>query len=245
MARKKQFYPAIVDGELIGIFKTWEECKPHVTGIKGKQIFYAGFEQAEQAVQFIVEKTKAGKEQLKAMLSSIHFYYDGPFTWDVAAEESKIEVLYPENALHIYVDGSFDPKTKRYSYGFVAVENGKPVYRENGMGTDKEAAAMHQVGGEILGAEKAVHYAIEQGKFEVVLFYDYLGVEEWAKGKENGGWKAKNKFTQKYQKNMQEYQNMIDIYFVKVKAHVSKSKANFHHQCNDEADRLAKEALGL
>ena len=53
---KKNFYPAIIDGELIGVFKTWDECKPHVTNIKGKQIHYAGFVTFEETLKFIIEK---------------------------------------------------------------------------------------------------------------------------------------------------------------------------------------------
>lgn len=248
---KKNFYPAIINGELIGIFKTWDDCKPHVTGIKGKKIDYAGFGTLGETLQYIIEKTEANADQLKEMLNKIHFpYKDSDIqavigTLKEKEQEPEKEIQYPEDCLHIYIDGSYDDKTKRYSYGVYAVKNGQKVYEENGIGTDTEAASMRQVAGELLGAERAIDYAINQGELEVVLFYDYAGVELWTKSKAEGGWAAKNKFTQQYQKNIANYKNQIDIYFVKVKAHVSKSMRDFHNHCNEKADQLAKQALGI
>jgi len=245
----KNFYPAIIDGELIGIFKTWDECKPYVTGIKGKQIYYAGFVTLKEALQFITEKTGADTDLLRVILDQYHIPYqesDIRFVAQVPKKEViKQRLSYPENALHIYVDGSYDDNQKQYSYGLYAIKNGEKIYEENGVGTDTEAISMRQIAGELLGAEKAIDYAINQGEFEVVIFYDYAGVELWTKSKAEGGWAAKNKFTQQYQENIANYQNQIDIYFVKVKAHVPKYKSNFHNKCNQEADQLAKQALGL
>lgn len=248
---KKSFYPAIIDGELIGIFKTWEECKPYVTGIKGKQIHYAGFTTLAQALAFIAEKMEADCDLLRVMLDEHHIPYqetDIEYVRQAQTEQQEEktgEVFYPEDALHMYVDGSYDEKQNKYSYGLYATKNGKKVYEENGVGTDKEAAAMRQVAGELLGVERAIDYAISQGEFEVVLFYDYSGVELWTKDKAEGGWKARNKFTQAYQQSIANYRNQIDIHFVKVKAHTPKSKSGIHHKGNQMADKLARQALGL
>lgn len=246
---KKNFYPAIINGELIGIFKTWDECKPHVTNIKGKQIFYVGCVTFQEALDFVVKKTGANTDQLKTMLKHISIpYKDSDIQSvfkDIPKEEESDEVSYPEDCLHIYVDGSYDKDTNRYSYGLYAVKNGKKVYEENGVGTNIEATSMHQVAGELLGVEQAVDYAINQGELEVVIFYDYAGIEAWTKSKAEGGWAAKNKFTQEYQKHIANYKNQIDIYFVKVKSHVPQNMRDFHNNCNENADQLAKQALGL
>lgn len=245
---KKNFYPAIIDGELIGVFKTWDECKPHVTNIKGKQIHYAGFVTFEETLKFIIEKTGVGVDQLKTMLNRTSIPFkdsDIQSVFQEIPEKESEELNYPENCLHVYVDGSYDPKTNRYSYGIYAVKNGEKVYEENGVGSDEEAVSMRQVAGELLGVEKAIDYAISQGELEVVIFYDYAGIELWTKSKTEGGWEARNKFTQQYQKNICGYKNQIDIYFVKVKSHVPKHRRNFHNNCNENADKLAKQALGL
>lgn len=245
---KKNFYPAIINGELIGIFKTWDECKPHVTNIKGKQIYYVGCVTFKEALEFVVKKTGVNADQLKTMLNRISISFkdsDIQSAFKEIPEEKPEEVNYPENCLHIYVDGSYDKETNRYSYGLYAVKSGEKVYEENGVGTNKEAASIRQVAGELLGVEKAIDYAINQGEFEVVIFYDYAGIELLTKSKGEGGWTARNKFTQKYQENIANYKNQIDIYFVKVKSHVPKHKRNFHNDCNEKADQLAKQALGL
>lgn len=247
---KKSFYPAIIDGELVGIFKTWEECKPHVTRIKGKQIYFAGFATLPEALAFIAEKTKADMDSIKALMDAHHIPHQESDLKEAAKmleeqEEKPEEVFYPDNALHIYIDGSFDEKQNKYAYGLYAVKNGKKVYEESGIGTDPEAASMRQVAGELLAAERAIDYAINQDEFEVVLFYDYAGVELWTKPLQEGGWRARNKFTKAYQERMASYANQIDIYFVKVKAHIPKSRSGFHHQYNKMADKLARQALGL
>lgn len=241
---KNKFYPAIIDGEVINIFKTWDECKPHVTGIKEKEIHYAGFPTLDKALNFIVGKTGMDADSIRKLLERCNIPFsesDIESAVQTTKENEQEEISYPEDALCIYVDGSYDKKQNKYSYAFCAVKNGQKIYEESGVGEDEEAAAMRQVAGEILAAEKAIEYAIEQGEFDVVIFYDYKGIEEWA----NKTWRAKNKITQDYQRKIEDYRNQIDIYFVKVKAHMPKYKSNSHNLYNNNADKLAKQALGL
>ena len=117
--------------------------------------------------------------------------------------------------------------------------------KKTGLGQTEEAVSMRQVAGELLGVEKPLTMLLVRAELEVVIFYDYAGIELWTKSKTEGGWEARNKFTQQYQKNICGYKNQIDIYFVKVKSHVPKHRRNFHNNCNENADKLAKQALGL
>ena len=86
----------------------------------------------------------------------------------------------------------------------------------------------------MLGAMTAVRWAIKNGYDNLELRYDYEGIEKWA----TGVWKAKNTLTQKYAEYMQRQQNHIKISFRKVKAH----SGDYY---NEEADKLAKEALKI
>ena len=93
---------------------------------------------------------------------------------------------------------------------------------------------MRNVAGEILGSMAAVEKAIELGLKELVIYYDYMGIEMWA----TGGWKRNKAGTIAYYEFMQRVRNQITITFQKVKGHSGVAG-------NEEADRLAKEAVGI
>ena len=79
---------------------------------------------------------------------------------------------------------------------------------------------------------KAIEYAIENGYKDIVLCYDYQGIESWALGT----WKRNNRITQNYNEFMQEKFKLIKVRFKKIKGHSG-------NKFNDRADILAKKAL--
>lgn len=111
---------------------------------------------------------------------------------------------------------------------------GKIIYEDKGIGFDKEAIALRNVSGEVLGAKMAVEFAINNNYKEVTIAYDYQGIESWALGT----WKRNNKITSEYNEYMQNKMKEINIRFKKIKGHSG-------HKYNDLADKLAKEALGI
>ena len=191
------------------IFTSWDECKKEVIGFKGA--IYKSFTSEKEAVDFIALNSES---------------------------KSSIEVKNPnesyDEGLYIYVDGSFMVDKGNYSFGLVAVENGEVIYKENGKGFDEEAISLRNVSGEVLGAQKAIEFAISKGYKEVTIAYDYQGVESWA----IGAWKRNNRITSEYNTFMQERMKMIKINFKKIKGHSG-------DKYNDIADKLAKTALGI
>ena len=137
-----------------------------------------------------------------------------------------------EGRLLAYVDGSFDVSIGKYAFGCVILTPDGEIVRESGNGDNPESLAIRNVAGEMLGAMTAVRWAIKNGYDTIELRYDYEGIEKWA----TGAWKAKNALTQKYAEYMQRQKNHIKISFQKVKAH----SGDYY---NEEADKLAKEAL--
>ena len=131
-----------------------------------------------------------------------------------------------------YVDGSFDVAIGKYAFGCVILTPDGEIIRESGNGDNPEALAIRNVAGEMLGAMTAVRWAIKNGYDMIELRYDYEGIEKWA----TGAWNAKNALTQKYAEYMQRQKRYIKISFQKVKAH----SGDYY---NEEADKLAKEAL--
>ncbi|MDD6327465.1 MAG: reverse transcriptase-like protein, partial [Lachnospiraceae bacterium] len=130
-------------------------------------------------------------------------------------------------------DGSYNASTGVYGYGgFVVTGNAR--HEVKGSGNDAEMASMRNVAGEIEGAMAAVRLAMTLGISKLVIYYDYKGIEMWATGE----WKRNKKGTIAYYEFMQAVKKKITLEFVKVKGHSGVLG-------NEEADRLAKEAVGL
>ncbi|NMA86833.1 MAG: RNase H [Tissierellia bacterium] len=138
-----------------------------------------------------------------------------------------------ENEIIAYVDGSFDIKNKAYSYGVILFNiEGKSTYAEKEQ--NENLVEMRNVAGEIRGAMVAMEKALAMGKDTLYLHYDYMGIEKWAKGE----WKANKYGTQEYRDYYNSIKNKLNVIFIKVLAHSG-------DKYNEEADALAKSALGI
>lgn len=131
-----------------------------------------------------------------------------------------------------YVDGSFDKKVKRYSFGCVLITPDGEIGEWSGNGDNPESLALRNVTGEMLGAMFAVKWCIKNDYPAVDIRYDYSGIEMWATGR----WKTNNPLTQKYAAYMRQNGQRIKISFTKIAAHTG----NYY---NEMADKLAKKAL--
>lgn len=133
----------------------------------------------------------------------------------------------------IFVDGSYDNNTKKYSYGMVVEDkNGVHAFRR---AFQDEKSSMRNAAGEIAGATAAINYARDNGYKNIKLSYDYEGIGAWCRG----DWKAKNPVTMAYK---QLYNDALDkgltIDFNYVPAHTGVER-------NEICDALAKSALGI
>lgn len=160
------------------------------------------------------------------------------FTSRKEAEEfisDKKEIPQMEHGLIAYVDGSFNAKKKVYGYGAVLIDGQQVIKRLCGHGDNEECIPSRNVAGEIFGALAAVKYAVEHPEYDgIVIYYDYMGIEKWAIGE----WKANKKLTQYYADKMAKYRKQLPIVFMKVEAHTG----DFY---NEQADQLAKKAVGI
>ena len=146
-------------------------------------------------------------------------------------KEDTIEDKKPQ--VYAVVDGSFNVKTGVYGYGGFLFD-GQEKYILSGSGDDAEMATMRNVAGEILGSMAAVEKAIELGIKELSIYYDYMGIEMWA----TGAWKRNKEGTIAYHEYMNSVRDKIQINFIKVKGHSGV-------EGNEEADILAKKAVGV
>ncbi|WP_448754755.1 ribonuclease H1 domain-containing protein [Agathobacter sp.] len=203
-------YYAVKKGKVPGIYLSWNDCKAMVDGYQGA--VYKSFKTIEEAEKFIT-----GEKIISGMKAS------GKNT----SESGETCSTYA------FVDGSFNKATHTYGYGgFLVTDNEKYVLQ--GADNDAEMATMRNVAGEIKGAEAAVKKAIELGIKELVIYYDYMGIEMWA----TGAWKRNKAGTIAYHDYIMSVREQIKLTFVKVKGHSGV-------EGNEEADKLAKQAVGI
>ena len=222
---KKKFY-AVKQGRKTGMFLTWDDCKKQVMGYPGA--IYKSFGTREEAEAYL-GVTGAQTGQKNGTVDATE--RTAGITRSVSSGNNKSENT--ENAVEIYVDGSYHAATKEFSYGMVVLVDGKEEKFSQKM-TDPELAQMRNVAGEIKGSEAAMQYALNHKIPSIIIYHDYQGIASWC----NGDWKANKPGTIAYRDFYREASRKIKIQFRKVKGHSN-------DKYNDMVDQLAKEALGI
>lgn len=141
----------------------------------------------------------------------------------IASEET-----YKNKGYEIDVDGSY--RNGVTSYGVVIRKDGKKIDELSGIVKAALVKGSHQVAGEINAVTEAVKWCTENKIKEVTIYYDYKGLEKWAKGE----WKTRKPVSQQYSDFMKS--NNVRIHWVKIESHTGK-------KWNEYADKLAAKAI--
>lgn len=147
-------------------------------------------------------------------------------------KESKI--AYNGNTVEAYVDGSYEHCIKEYGSGVVILKDGNILKTYSIKGNDESLVTMRNVAGEIEAAKLAMNYCLEENIENLILYFDYEGIEKWC----TGAWKTNKSGTIEYKAFYDKVKEKLNVKFVKVKAHSG-------DKYNEEADKLAKKAIGI
>ena len=157
------------------------------------------------------------------------YVFNGIFITKPAVAEP--EVPQGNKRIVAYTDGSFNVKNNTAGYAAILTfENGLEKVLSGSI-TDPQATPLRNVAGELQAVLEAVK-AAEEACTDLVVYYDYEGIEKWVTGE----WKAKKEFTQKYRDAVRG--SFIKVAFQKVAAHTGV-------EYNERADKLAKAACGM
>ncbi len=144
------------------------------------------------------------------------------------------KITNEQNLIEAYVDGSYEHCIKEYGSGVVILKNEEVLTTYSVKGNEKSLVGMRNVAGEIEAAKIAMNYCIENNIENLILYFDYEGIEKWC----TGVWKTNKEGTINYKRFYDSIKNKLNVKFVKVKAHTG-------DKYNEEADKLAKKAIGL
>ena len=205
MAEKKVY--AVRKGRKSGLFYSWPACQEQIKGYSGAE--YKSFKTEEEANAYLAGGASIPTLEVREMIKPS-----------------------PDTML-AYVDGSYNSATQEYSAGVVALWQEQEITFSQ-KADDPTLKSMRNVAGEIMGAQIAMKYALEEQAKVLVIYHDYEGVEKWC----TKAWEAKQLGTKQYKAYYEQVAAKIEIHFVKVKAHTG-------DKYNEQADQLAKSALGL
>ncbi|MDO4814397.1 MAG: ribonuclease H family protein [Gemella sp.] len=214
-----KFY-AVRVGRQPGIYATWAECEAQVKGFNGAK--YKSFKTQVEALNFL-----SGDDTTS------------PTPSNSASQGKQNQPTFNPNNPHeelggkpfAYVDGSFDAESFVFGSGLVIV-NGDEVIRHKFASANPDLANFRNVAGELEATKFVIAYAVNRGLEDIYIYHDYQGISAWPLGQ----WQAKLDYTKEYARLVNIAAQRVRIHFMKVAAHTG-------IELNEEADRLAKEAI--
>lgn len=169
-------------------------------------------------------------------LDEAETYFNGQESKESKYYETEYEIYnnIKENEMIAYVDGSNLGDGSAFSWGIVTFSSKLGKQCISGKSEDPEQIKFRNIAGELFASVYATKLAIDNNMTKIIIYHDYSGIRHWALGE----WKCKNKLSKDYKAFFEKAKGLIEFDFVKVKGHTG-------DKFNEEADVLAKKALGI
>lgn len=254
---------AVKKGFVPGIYTSWSECQEQINGFSGAEFKgFSVMSDAEAYMNenSVRSNAKCQVPSYEGIVGKCYAVRVGRVpgiyaTWDEcqkqtsgfsgaeyqkcgSVKDAEIYMGYAEEDVKsadvvAYVDGSFNAATSEYGYGVILFYKGEEITLK-GKGSDERMVSMRNVAGEILGASKAMQFALKNGAKTLLIYHDYEGIAKWC----TKDWKTNKEGTIAYQKYYDSVSSRVKISFEKVVAHSN-------NKYNEIADQLAKEGCGV
>lgn len=148
----------------------------------------------------------------------------------------EIEDEEDENAVDIYVDGSFNQSLNLSGSGILFFDNETGEILQTYSFSTLDNYGERNITGEIQATVKAILEGIYLGYTKLNIYYDYSNIEAWAMG-----YKAKSVIGQDYIERLK----WIKEQFPDIKISYHKVVAHSGNYLNDYVDDLAKQGCGI
>ena len=212
---KKKFY-AVKQGYKTGLFDTWAECEKQVKGFPGA--LFKSFTTKEEALKYLDETPIKEVKTIEELKQAVEKNYKGT---------------------RVFVDGSWNNKTKTYGAGVCFMDSNGEVFHElSTSGSDPEMAKSRNIAGECLAATLAIETAELLNLKEITIIHDYEGIAKWVVDSADK-WKVSSVVSALYSEAYEQaIEKGMKIHFIWVRGHIGV-------EGNEIVDKLAKQGCGL
>lgn len=230
------FY-AVANGNSIGIFTNWNECKESINGFKNAK--YKKFDNKEDANNFINEYNN---QPIVNTQQSISSFFESNHTIDTIPKNT-IEII-PD--YYVYTDGACIHNGKQNALGGIGIyfgENDARNVSKRFYGKQSNNIAELLA---IIETHKIITSDLKNGsKIGIVSDSEYAinAVSSYGEKCCNKKWDVTIPNKELVKIGYELYKNESNVVFIHIKAHTNKD--DIHSIGNDHADKLANQAIGL
>jgi len=222
------FY-SVARGKELGIYSTWDECKPRITGFKGA--IYKKFNTKEAAEQFLIENKQPDicETETISVKTQIIDIHDDDFTPDY----------------YVYTDGACSKNGSSQANAGLGIFFGDNDPRNTSKRVQGKQTNNTAELGAIIETYNLIKDDILYGK-EISIVTDSIYaircVTCYGEKCEKKGWKDDIPNKEMVKMAYELYKNVHNVRFLHVMAHTTNT--DIHSYGNENADRLANEAIG-